>query len=82
MSDTEYQKNRHSCYYLKYHLVIVIKYGHPVLGIDKIKNRLLELSYRLIEKDLDHVHILFFATPQVQLSKLFNNYKNVTFFLV
>lgn len=89
MSDTEYQKNRHSCYYLKYHLVVAIKYRHPVLGIEEIRTRLLELSYRLIEEDwgchidnintdLDHVHILFSATPQIQLSKLVNNYKTVT----
>lgn len=89
MQDTEYQRSRHSCYYLKYHLVVVVKYRHPVLVIEGIRSRLLELSYRLLEgdwgchidninTDKDHIHILFSAKPQVQLSKLINNYKTVT----
>ena len=89
MGDIEYYKNRHSCFYLKYHLVVVIKYRHPVLVIDDIRDRLIELSRRIFEEDWgctidnintdeDHVHILFSAMPQVQLSKLVNNYKTVT----
>lgn len=89
MKNIDYEKNRHSCYYLKYHLVVVIKYRHPVLAIPEIKNQLIEISYRLFEKewqcrienintDKDHIHILFVSKPQVQLSKLINNYKTVT----
>lgn len=89
MKSIDYQKNRHSCYYLKYHLVVVIKYRHPVLEIVEIRNRLLELSFELFEHDWgckienintdkDHIHILFTAKPQIQLSKLVNNYKTVT----
>jgi len=80
--------NRHSIYDLEYNLVAVTKYRHPVLN-DEVTARLLEISRRLLEKDwpckisvintsADHIHILFEAPPQVQLSKLVNNYKTVT----
>lgn len=88
MNNNEYYKNRHSCYMLEYHLVVVTKYRHPVL-IGELKDRLLELSRFIIEEcwgckistintDVDHIHILFEAAPQVQLSKLVNNFKTVT----
>ena len=82
-------RNRHSVYVLEYHLVVVTKYRHPVLQ-GPLKDRLIELSYKLltegtydceilsINTDLDHVHILFRTAPQVQLSKLVNTYKTVT----
>jgi len=80
--------NRHSIYDLEYHLVVVTKYRHPVLS-EEVTARLLEISRRLLEGDwpckiseintsADHVHILFEAPPQVQLSKMVNNYKTVT----
>lgn len=83
-----YYTNRHSCYLLEYHLVVVTKYRHPVIS-GKLKERLLEISYEIIENhwnckiseintDKDYIHIMFEAPPQVQLSKLANNYKTVT----
>lgn len=88
MANDEYRRNRHSCYMLEYHLVVVTKYRHPVIT-GKLKDRLLELSKYIIEEywkcaistintDKDHIHILFEAPPQVQLSKLVNNFKTVT----
>lgn len=88
MEESLYKTNRHSCYLLEYHLVVVTKYRHPVLT-GKLKDRLLELSFNVIEDywkcrileistDKDHIHILFESKPQVQLSKLVNNYKTVT----
>jgi len=82
------RRNRHSIYDLEYHLVVVTKYRHPVLN-EEVTSKLLEISRRLLEDDwpckvveintsTDHVHILFEAPPQVQLSKLVNNYKTVT----
>ena len=38
-----YKKNRHSCYDLSYHLIVVTKYRHPVI-VGEIKDRLIELS--------------------------------------
>ena len=89
MNMVEYRANRHSCYLLEYHLVVVTKYRHPILGDKEIEERLLELSHNILEKDWkcmvsaintdkDHIHIMFEAPPQVQLSKLVNNYKTVT----
>ena len=88
MANDEYRRNRHSCYMLEYHLVVVTKYRHPVIT-GKLKDSLLELSKFVIEEcwkcsistintDKDHIHILFEAAPQVQLSKLVNNFKTVT----
>ena len=88
MKTVEYHTNRHSCYLLEYHLVVVTKYRHPVI-FGELKERLLEISYEVIENywnckiseintDKDHIHIMFEAPPQVQLSKLANNYKTVT----
>jgi putative transposase len=83
-----YYKNRHSVFFLQYHLVVVTKYRHPVITGD-LKNRLFEISRSIIDSDWkcnilemnsdqDHIHILFEAPPHVQLSKLINNYKTVT----
>ena len=83
-----YRTNRHSCYDLEYHLVVVTKYRHPVIT-GQIMTRLIELSKQIIEEyweckisaintDKDHIHIMFEAKPQIQLSKLINNFKTVT----
>lgn len=81
-------KNCHSVYNLKYHLVIVTKYRKWVL-VGEVCERLLVLTKMVFEQywnctietmetDGDHIHILFEAPPQVQLSKLVGNYKTVT----
>lgn len=81
-------KNLHATYDLEYHLVLVTKYRHPVL-VGDIKKELLKQTHRIFETlndctilevntDKDHIHILFSAPPQVQLSKLVNSYKTVS----
>ena len=88
LSEPCYKKNRHSCYDLQYHLVVVAGYRHPVLTGD-IETRLKEITERIftenwhcelyaMECDKDHMHILFSAPPQVCLSTLVNNYKTVS----
>ena len=88
MENIDYRHNRHSCYLLEYHLVVVTKYRHPVIT-GQLKTRLIELSKQIIEEyweckisaintDKDHIHIMFEAKPQIQLSKLINNFKTVT----
>ena len=88
MKNSDYYANRHAVYFLQYHLVVVTKYRHPVL-VGNLSDRLLEIARSIIEDnwkcrivemntDKDHVHILFEAPPQVQLSKLINNFKTVT----
>ena len=87
-NNAEYYTNRHSCFLLQYHLVVVTKYRHPVL-VGTLKDRLLEITENLFTEKWkcniiaantgkDHIHILFEATPQTQLSTLVNNYKTVT----
>ena len=44
-----YDKNRHAVYKLKYHLVVVTKYRHPVIT-GKLKDRLLEINRYIIQK--------------------------------
>ena len=85
---TEYYANRHSCFMLQYHLVVVTKYRKKVIK-GNLKTRLLEITNDLlvnswgcnivaVNTDEDHIHILFECVPQVALSELVNNYKTVT----
>lgn len=82
-----YYTNRHSCFLLQYHMVLVTKYRKPVLD-GEIK----ELVYQTIctifkEKGLvilemngekDHVHILFEADPFTTPGELVNVIKTKT----
>ena len=87
-NDALYAVNRHSCYSLEYHLVVVTKYRHPVLT-GNIEIRLKEITRRLftenfggrvirMECDKDHIHILFTSPPQLALSQIADVYKTVT----
>lgn len=84
----EYNTNRHSCYLLKYHLVVMTKYRNKVIN-KIIGDRLIEIAKNIFEEkwkskiieinfEDDHIHILFESMPQVQLSKLINNFKSVS----
>ena len=88
MSEDLFMRNRHSCYMLEYHLVVVTKYRRKVL-VDDVKEELISIVYDLFEDkwktkvravntDLDHIHILFSAPPQTKLSALVNNFKTVS----
>ncbi len=88
MKSIDYRTNRHACYLLKYHLVVITRYRRPVL-IGDLKTRLLAIISELFEKqwkckiieistDKDYIHVLFEGMPQMQLSKLANNFKTVT----
>ena len=84
---TIYDNNNHSVFSLNYHLILVIKYRRKVIS-EKIKNRLIEIfeyicgNYNIsaieINSDLDHLHILFKAHPNSELSKFINAYKSAT----
>lgn len=79
--------NNHSVFSLNYHLVLVIKYRKQVLN-DDISNRLKEIfeyispNYNVNleewEHDKDHVHVLFKAHPNSELSKFINSYKSAS----
>lgn len=79
--------NNHSVFSLNYHLVLVIKYRKQVLN-DNVSNRLKEIfeyissNYNITleewEHDKDHIHVLFKAHPNSELSKFINAYKSAS----
>lgn len=79
--------NNHSVFKLYYHLIMSTKYRRKVLN-DEIteyaKNKFVEIakSYHItleeFNHDLDHVHILFRAHPNSEISKFINAYKSST----
>ena len=86
-SGQKYYTNRHSCFLLQYHIVLVTKYRRPVLtGVIK------EFVYQVIqdifeEKELvilemngeaDYIHILFEADPFTAPGTLVNVIKTKT----
>jgi putative transposase len=83
----QFDRNRHSVYSLYYHLVVATKYRKKCIS-KQMHHRLNEIAEdifsrfkcELIEMDgeEDYIHLLFKAPPQVQLSKLINNFKTVS----
>lgn len=79
--------NNHSVFLLHYHLVMCIKYRRKVIN-DSISDRLKYIfvdiapnyGVELIEwnHDVDHVHLLFKAKPNTEISKLLNAYKSAS----
>ena len=79
--------NNHSVFSMYYHLVLVTKYRRKVIN-DIISNRLREIfdyiavnyNISVVEwnDDQDHVHILFKAQPNSELSKFINAYKSAS----
>lgn len=69
-----YYTNRHSCFLLQYHLVLVTKFRKPVL-VGRIKESVYqtirtvceERGYHILELngEADHVHLLFEAGPEL-----------------
>ena len=82
-----FDTNNHSVFSLNYHLVMVVKYRRRVIN-DKISNRLREMfeyigeSYHITilewNHDVDHVHVLFKACPNTEISKFMNAYKSAS----
>lgn len=79
--------NVHSVFLLHYHLVLVVKYRRRVFD-NNISNRAKEIfeyiapNYNITleewNHDKDHVHILFKAHPNTEISKFINAYKSVS----
>ncbi|QEL82706.1 IS200/IS605 family transposase (plasmid) [Bacillus sp. JAS24-2] len=79
--------NNHSVFLLYYHLVLVVKYRRNVFDDDMsdyAKNMFVRLSENynitLVEwnHDVDHVHILFKAHPNTEMTKFINAYKSAS----
>lgn len=83
----KFDSNNHSVFMLQYHLILVTKYRKRVIN-DTISVRLREIfdyiasNYNIsVEEwnhDEDHVHILFRAHPNSELSKFINAYKSAS----
>jgi putative transposase len=79
--------NNHSVFLLYYHLVLVVKYRRKVID-DAISDYAKDMFVRLGENynislvewnhDIDHVHILFKAHPNTEMSKFINAYKSAS----
>ncbi len=87
----ELDNNNHSVFLMYYHLILVIKYRRQVID-NNISNRLKEIfeyiapnyniDLREWNHDKDHVHIMFKAQPNSELSKFINAYKSASSRLV
>lgn len=81
------ESNNHSVFSLNYHLILVVKYRRQVIN-DSISDRLKEIfeyiqvSYNVSVKewnhDKDHIHVLFSAHPNSEISKFLNAYKSAS----
>ncbi|WP_141559303.1 IS200/IS605 family transposase, partial [Bacillus cereus] len=77
----------HSVFLLYYHLVLVVKYRRNVFD-DDMSDYAKDMFVRLSENynitlvewnhDVDHVHILFKAHPNTEITKFINAYKSAS----
>lgn len=83
----ELDNNAHSVFLLHYHLVLVVKYRRQVFD-ETVSERAKEIFVYIASKynitlqewnhDKDHVHILFRAHPNSEISKFINAYKSAS----
>ncbi len=87
MTKNGYYTNRHSCYILQYHIVLVTKYRRPVLVGEikdavygKVKEIAKSRKINILEMngEADHLHLLLETTPQVSPGELVNVIKTQT----
>ncbi|WP_106767840.1 IS200/IS605 family transposase [Paenibacillus faecalis] len=79
--------NNHSVFLMYYHLVFVVKYRRKVFD-DEMSDYAKDMFIKLGKKynislvqwnhDFDHIHILFKAHPNTELSKFINAYKSAS----
>ncbi|HHX7190503.1 TPA: IS200/IS605 family transposase [Bacillus thuringiensis] len=79
--------NNHSVFLLYYQLVLVVKYRRNVFD-DDMSDYAKDMFVRLSENynitlvewnhDVDHVHILFKAHPNTEMTKFINAYKSAS----
>ncbi|MDF2085182.1 IS200/IS605 family transposase [Bacillus pseudomycoides] len=79
--------NNHSVFLLYYHLILVVKYRRNVFD-DDMSDYAKDMFVRLSENynmtlvewnhDVDHVHILFKAHPNTEMTKFINAYKSAS----
>ena len=83
----DFDNNNHSVFKLYYHLILVVKYRRKVFDnniSEYAKERFVEIgkNYNIyleaFNHVIDHVHIVFRAHPNTELSKFINAYKSST----
>lgn len=86
-TSSDYYTNRHSCFLLQYHIVLVTKYRHPVLtgGVketvyERIRYIAESRGFNILELngEADHVHLLIETDPQTSPGELVNVIKTQT----
>ena len=86
-NNNTYYLNRHSCFLLQYHLVLVTKYRKPIINNDLEKflinytnTYFSERDFHLLEinTNIDHIHILFECGTNVNLSQFINAFKSAS----
>jgi putative transposase len=79
--------NNHSVFKLTYHLVLVVKYRRKVITDDisqQIKahgetiGKKYHITFLEFNHDQDHVHLLFSAHPNTEMSKFINAFKSAS----
>ena len=83
----ELDNNNHSVFLLYYHLVLVVKYRRKVFS-DQVSQYAKDIFVRISSSynitleewnhDQDHVHIIFRAHPNTEMSKFINAYKSAS----
>ena len=85
--NNQYYTNRHSCFLLQYHLVLVTKYRKKVFNKDMeqylssfVRSMMEKNDCNLIEitYNKDHVHILFEAPVTLNLPNFINGLKSTS----
>ncbi|MCL5782728.1 MAG: IS200/IS605 family transposase [Candidatus Thermoplasmatota archaeon] len=81
-------KGAHSVYSLYYHFIQVVKYRKKVFAndaiVDLLKTKTREIAHTFdvdileIECDKDHFHMLFKASPQLNIPQFINAVKTIT----
>lgn len=87
MGKVKLDNNNHSVFKMYFHLILVTKYRRKVINEEILiflEERFVTIgkSYNLhleeMNYDQDHIHILFRAEPNSELSKFINAYKSST----
>lgn len=82
-----YNKESHSVFSLKYHIVLVTKYRKKTIMCDLekyLKQLILEISKKhnvniiIMESDIDHIHMMVETKPTINLSNFIKTLKSYT----
>ena len=84
----DYNRGGHSKYSMKVPIIFVKKYRKKLFRLDKLADDVKQFLYDVTKKygyeiiqmetDKDHVHILFRAHPNTEISKFINAYKSAS----